>query len=60
MVIGTAKSGAGIAGMGQFRPQLIMKALVPVVMASIIGIYGLVVAVLISGASTIKHLIIVK
>lgn len=35
--------------MGQFRPQLIMKALVPVVMASIIGIYGLVVAVLIAG-----------
>lgn len=36
--------------MGQFRPQLIMKSLVPVVMASIIGIYGLVVAVLISGS----------
>ncbi len=49
---GTAKAGAGIAGMGQYRPQLIMKALVPVVMASIIGIYGLVVAVLISGSGT--------
>lgn len=43
-------SGAGIAGMGQFKPQLIMKALIPVVMASIIAIYGLVVAVLISGS----------
>ncbi|KAI3638902.1 hypothetical protein MIR68_000331 [Amoeboaphelidium protococcarum] len=46
--IGTAKAGAGIVGMGQFKPQLIMKSLVPVVMASIVGIYGLVVAVLIS------------
>jgi hypothetical protein len=46
---GTAKAGAGIVGMGQYRPQLIMKALVPIVMASIIAIYGLVVAVLISG-----------
>lgn len=48
---GTAKSGVGIAGMGQFKPALIMKALIPVVMASIIGVYGLVVAVLISGSS---------
>ena len=48
---GTAKSGIGIAGMGQFKPQLIMKALIPVVMASIISVYGLVVAVLISGSS---------
>lgn len=49
---GTAKAGVGIAGMGQARPQLIMKSLIPVVMASIIGIYGLVVAVLISGSCT--------
>ncbi|EPZ32660.1 V-type ATPase [Rozella allomycis CSF55] len=47
---GTAKSGIGIAGMGTFKPQLIMRSLIPVVMAGIIGIYGLVVAVLITGS----------
>ncbi|KXS13489.1 V-type ATPase [Gonapodya prolifera JEL478] len=47
--IGTAKAGIGISGMGQFRPDLIMKSLIPVVMAGIISVYGLVVAVLISG-----------
>jgi len=34
--------------MGVLRPDLVMKAIVPIVMAGIIGIYGLVVSVLIS------------
>jgi V-type H+-transporting ATPase proteolipid subunit len=46
---GTAKSGAGICAMGVMRPELIMKSVVPVVMAGILGIYGLVVAVLVGG-----------
>jgi len=46
---GTAKSGTGIAAMSVMRPDLIMKSIIPVVMAGIIAIYGLVVAVLISG-----------
>lgn len=46
---GTAKSGTGIAAMSVMRPDLIMKSIIPVVMAGIIGIYGLVVAVLIAG-----------
>ncbi|KAF4548873.1 V-type proton ATPase 16 kDa proteolipid subunit 2 [Elsinoe fawcettii] len=46
---GTAKSGIGIAGVGTFRPDLIMKSLIPVVMAGIIAVYALVVAVLIAG-----------
>ncbi|KAI8821067.1 V-type ATPase [Fimicolochytrium jonesii] len=45
---GTAKAGIGIAGVGTFRPDLMMKALIPVVMAGIIAVYGLVVAVLVS------------
>merc|ERR1712045_46320 len=45
---GTAKSGAGIAAMGVLRPELAMKAVVPVIMAGIVGIYGLVVACLIA------------
>jgi len=44
---GTAKSGVGISAMAVMRPELIMKSIVPVVMAGIIAIYGLVVAVLI-------------
>jgi V-type H+-transporting ATPase proteolipid subunit len=46
---GTAKSGTGIAAMSVMRPELIMKSIIPVVMAGIIAIYGLVIAVLISG-----------
>ncbi|XP_035222981.1 V-type proton ATPase 16 kDa proteolipid subunit-like [Stegodyphus dumicola] len=45
---GTAKSGIGISAMAVRRPELIMKSIIPVVMAGIIAIYGLVVAVLIS------------
>ena len=45
---GTAKSGSGISGMGVSRPDLVMKALIPVVMAGVVGIYGLIVAVIIS------------
>lgn len=33
--------------MGVLRPDLIMKGVVPIIMAGIIGIYGLVVSVLI-------------
>jgi len=35
--------------MSVMRPELIMKSIIPVVMAGIIAIYGLVVAVLIAG-----------
>lgn len=45
---GTAKSGTGISAMSIMRPELIMKSIIPVVMAGIIAIYGLVVAVLIA------------
>lgn len=45
---GTAKSGAGICSMGVMRPESIMKSLVPVVMAGIVAIYGLVVSVVVA------------
>ncbi|KAF9533103.1 V-type ATPase [Crepidotus variabilis] len=48
--LGTSKSGIGIAGLGTFKPELIMKSLIPVVMSGIIAVYGLVVSVLISGS----------
>ncbi|XP_072170689.1 V-type proton ATPase 16 kDa proteolipid subunit c-like [Diadema setosum] len=45
---GTAKSGTGVAAMSIMRPELIMKSIIPVVMAGIVGIYGLVVAAVIA------------
>ncbi|KAJ3503988.1 hypothetical protein NLJ89_g8181 [Agrocybe chaxingu] len=48
--LGTAKAGIGIAGLGTFKPELIMKSLIPVVMSGIIAVYGLVVSVLIAGS----------
>merc|ERR1711920_847345 len=45
---GTAKSGVGVAAMGVMRPELVMKSIVPVVMAGVLGIYGLIIAVIIS------------
>lgn len=45
---GTAKAGVGISAMGVLRPDLIVKNIIPVIMAGIIGIYGLVVSVLVS------------
>lgn len=48
---GTAKSGVGISSMGVMNPQLVMRNIIPVVMAGVLGIYGLIVAVIIQGAS---------
>jgi len=51
---GTAKSGTGIAAMSIMRPELIMRSVIPVVMAGIIAIYGLVVSVLIGNKSKLQ------
>lgn len=45
---GTAKSEAGVASMGVMRPELVMRSIVPVVMAGVLGIYGLIIAGIIS------------
>eukprot|EP01103_Thecamoeba_quadrilineata_P019356 TRINITY_DN77_c0_g1_i1.p1 TRINITY_DN77_c0_g1~~TRINITY_DN77_c0_g1_i1.p1 ORF type:complete len:176 (+),score=23.96 TRINITY_DN77_c0_g1_i1:44-529(+) len=44
---GTAKSGVGVCAMGVMRPELVMRNIIPVVMAGVIGIYGLIIAVII-------------
>ena len=49
---GSAKAGVGICSMGVLKPDLIMKSVVPVVMAGILGIYGMIVAVIIVQKST--------
>ena len=43
---GTAKAGIGIGSVAVTKPNLVYKSLVPVVMAGILGIYGLIVAVI--------------
>jgi V-type H+-transporting ATPase proteolipid subunit len=35
--------------MGVLKPELVMKSIIPVVMAGVIGIYGLIVAVIVIG-----------
>merc|ERR1719375_1862864 len=49
---GTAKSGVGIMSMGVMRPEKIMPSIIPVVMAGVLGIYGLITAVIINGKFT--------
>lgn len=44
---GTAKSGVGLAHLGVMDASKIMKGIVPSVMAGILGIYGLIVALII-------------
>ena len=46
---GTARSGVGLCSMGVMSPGLVMKNIIPIVMAGILGIYGLIVAVIIQG-----------
>lgn len=44
---GTAKGGVGLCSMGVMSPNLVMKNIIPIVMAGVLGIYGLIVAVIV-------------
>jgi V-type H+-transporting ATPase proteolipid subunit len=48
---GTAKAGVGVAHLGMIKHQLLMKGVVPCIMA---GIYGLIVSVIIAGTINAK------
>ena len=43
---GTAKAGVGVCSMGVFRPDVVMKNMLPVIMAGILGIYGLIASII--------------
>lgn len=43
---GTAKAGVGIASVGVLKSELIFKSLIPIIMAGILGIYGLIVSII--------------
>jgi len=49
---GTAKAGMGIASMAVTRPDLAFKSLVPVIMAGILSIYGLIISIVLATAVT--------
>ncbi|GMI08473.1 hypothetical protein TrRE_jg6044 [Triparma retinervis] len=46
---GTWRAGCGIMAMGVNSPELLMKNIIPVVMAGVLGIYGLIVSVILNG-----------
>lgn len=43
--------------MGVLKPELIFKSIVPIIMAGILGIYGLIVSVILSGKSKFNPLL---
>ncbi len=43
---GTGKAGVGIASVGVLKSELLFKSLLPIIMAGILGIYGLIVSVI--------------
>merc|ERR1712070_1277537 len=49
---GTAKSGVGVANMGVMHADMVMKSIIPIIMAGVLGIYGLIVAVLLGSSIT--------
>ena len=46
---GTAKASIGIANAGLVDPAKIFRSIIPIIMAGILGIYGLIVAVILQG-----------
>ena len=57
---GTAKSGVGICAMGVMKPTSIIKGVIPVIMAGILGIYGLIVSVILAQKLNGETSILVK
>merc|ERR1711988_628100 len=49
---GTAKSGVGVGNMGVLHADMVMKSIIPIIRAGVLGIYGLIVAVLIGSGIT--------
>ena len=52
---GTAKAGVGVCSMGVFKPEAVMRNMLPVIMAGILGIYGLIASIIMVYASMILN-----
>jgi len=46
---GTAKAGVGIASLSVIDSSKILKSIIPVIMAGILGLYGVIVSVILQG-----------
>jgi len=46
---GTAKSSVGISTMGVLKPDLVMRAVIPVIFAGALAVYGLIISVILVG-----------
>jgi V-type H+-transporting ATPase proteolipid subunit len=51
---GTAKAGVGISSLGVIDGSKVFKGLIPIIMAGILGIYGIIVAVLLNSSINSK------
>ena len=48
---GTAKSGVGVVSVAVLHPELVFKSIIPIVMAGVLGMYGMIIAILMRGSS---------
>jgi len=48
---GTAKAGVGIASLSVIDSSKILKSIIPVIMAGILGLYGVIVSVILQGSA---------
>ena len=48
---GTAKSGVGIVSVCVIKSDILFKSIIPVVMAGVLGMYGMIIAILMKQAS---------
>ena len=48
---GTAKSGCAIVEIAAKKPELIFRSIIPVVMAGILGMYGMIIGIIMKSAS---------
>jgi len=48
---GTGKAGCAIVEVASSRPELIFRSIIPVVMAGILGMYGMIIAIIMKGSS---------
>ena len=48
---GTAKSGVGIVSVAVLKPELLFRSIIPVVMAGVLGMYGMIIALLLKSPS---------
>ena len=53
---GTGKSGVGIVSVAVLKPELIFKSIIPVIIAGILGLYGMIIAIVMQGYSKYNFL----